>query len=384
MRAASLQASIRPTLAALAITAAAALGAAAPASAAAGDNTVSHHVAQSPQEVRAFWTAERMQAAEPVGAPYAGAMRARRGQAFGAAPGRGRAPTLIPPTRGVSTYDYEPGSETGFPQRVHGKVFFIPPEGGFAMCSGTLVASRLQNVVFTAAHCAAGGGLFVTNLIFVPGYRDGVAPFGTFPAVGMLVPEQWLLAESFSFDAAIVQLAVPLEAQLGARGVAFNKAPKSTYQIFGYPAKPPPYDGERLIACDAAFVTLEFTGYPFSTVAAPCNMMQGSSGGGWVIPSGHVTSVVSHGSCDFDPATCGQTSGPYFGEAVKDLYNRAGGSAQCPPSTLALKQAKKKLRRTKKLAKRAHGKRAQRRADRTLRKSRRLVGKAQATRDEFC
>jgi len=291
---------------------------------------------------------------------------------------------MIPPTRGVSTYDYEPGAEVDFPQRVHGKVFFTKVDGGGAMCSGTLVASRLQNVVFTAGHCVADTGAFVTNLIFVPAYRDGVAPFGTYPAAGMLVPEAWLLAESLSYDAAIVQLGVPLEAQLGARGAAFNKAPKSAYQIFGYPAQPSPYDGERLIACDAAFLALEYTGHPFSTIAAPCNMMQGSSGGGWVIPSGHVTSVVSHGSCDFDPSTCGQISGPYFGDAVRALYNRAGGSAQCPPATQALKQARKKLRRAKKAENRARAERAERRTHRRLRKSRRVLGKAKSRYAEFC
>jgi hypothetical protein len=368
-----------------ALAATAALCAAAPAAA---EGSVAHDVAQTPQAVEAFWTPQRMQSAKPADVTQAGGLTlARQGHVPPTARLSGRAPTVIPPSRGVSTFDYEPGTETGFPQRVHGKVFFTPVGGGLAMCSGTLVSSLLQNTVFTAAHCVAESGHFVSNLIFVPGYRDGVAPFGTFAATGMIAAEEWLLAESLSFDAAVVQLAVPLEAQLGARGVAFNKAPKSTYQIFGYPGKPAPYNGERLIACDAAFLALENTGRPFSTTATPCNMMQGSSGGGWVIPSGHVTSVVSHGRCDFDPSTCGQISGPYFGDEVKALYNRAGGSAQCPPAREQLKRAKKKFKRAKKASRRARGKRAERktkRAERKLRRSHRVLGKAQARRDEFC
>ncbi len=383
MRTAKPQASRRPILAAIAVVAAAALSTAAPASAAAGDSTTSYSVTQSPQEVRSFWTPERMRAAEPLelsAAPRT--LRARRAPAA-ASLRPSKEPTLIPPTGGASTYDYEPGTETGFPARVHGKVFFSTLEGE-AMCSGTLVSSRLQNVVFTAAHCVADAGAFVNNLAFVPGYRDGTAPFGVYPAAGLLAPDQWLVASSLSHDAAIVQLGVPLEAQLGARGVAFNKAPRSTYQIFGYPARPAPYDGERLIACDASFLELQYTGYPFSTTAFPCNMMQGSSGGGWVTPSGHVTSVVSHGSCDFDPSTCGQISGPYFGDAVKALYRWAGGSAQCPPAKLALKTARKKVKRAKKAAKRASSDRAERKADRRLRKSLKKHSRADSRHDEVC
>jgi hypothetical protein len=366
---------------AAAVVAAVALWGAATAGAAA---VVPHEVAQSPRDVREHWTPERMQAADPAVAPVAGTLRTERRKRLSPRPGDRTTPTSIPPSRGAFTYDYEPGPEIEFPQRVHGKVFFTTVDGGGAMCSGTLVSSRLQDVVFTAGHCVSEGGQFVTNLIFIPGYRDGQEPFGAYPAAGVLVHQQWLEEENLSYDAAVVQLGVPLEAQLGARGVVFNKSPKTSYQIFGYPARPDPYDGERLIACDASFYALEYTGYPFSTVAAPCNMMQGSSGGGWVVPTGQVASVVSHGSCDFDPSACGQISGPYFGDAVKALYNRAGGSAQCPPATKALKRARKKLRRAKRASTRTHSKRATRLGKRRLRKSKRVFTKAKARHEEVC
>jgi hypothetical protein len=336
---------------------------------------------QSPAEIRAYWTPERMQAAEPVDLPQSS------GSPTAAAPApvaRGRA-VEIHPTSGVSSFDFQPGLEATYPQSVHGKVFFtIPADDShptlLGSCSGTLVASLLKNVVFTAGHCVQDQGEPSQNFMFVPGYRNGSEPFGEYPATTLLAPEEWIQEGDFSHDVAIAQLASPLELSLGARGVAFNKAPRTAYKIFGYPAEPyPTYDGEFLIECDAPFFGLEAgISHPFSTVVYPCGMKQGSSGGGWVNPDGYVVSVVSHGYTD--PALDGQMAGPYFGEAVKRLYNQAGGSAECPPAKQALTKAKKQVKKARKADKRRDSKKTAKK----LRKASKRLGKAKRKRDSVC
>ena len=324
-----------------------------------------------------------MQSAEPVDSPEVGGPSssvASLASAYSQASGQ---TVEIHPTSGKSTYDYQPGSETSFPQQVHGKIFFsVPGQGDFA-CSGTLVASLLRNVVVTAGHCVDDPDVqqWSTDLIFIPAYRDGAAPLGTYPAASLLSTDEWTQGGDLSYDVGIAQLATPLEDQLGGRGIVFNKPPKSNYQIFGYPGLPnPPYNGERLVACDASFFALQYTGHPFSTVAYPCDMQEGSSGGGWVTPAGDVASVVSHGSCEFDPTTCGQIAGPYFGDTIKKLYNKAGGSAECPPARQAAKQAGKQVRKAKKLA-RHH---SSRKAAKRLKKASRKFNKAKNKRDSVC
>jgi hypothetical protein len=323
-----------------------------------------------------------MQSAEPVDSPEVAGPPAAVASAASDSQADGHA-VEIHPTSGKSTYDYEPGSETSFPQQVHGKIFFtIPTQGDFA-CSGTLVASLLRNVVFTAGHCVDDPDVqqWSVNLIFIPAYRDGAAPLGAYPATSLLSTDEWTKSGDLSYDVGIAQLGTPLEDQLGARGIVFNKPPKSNYQIFGYPGLPnPPYNGERLVACDASFYSLQYTGHPFSTVAYPCDMQEGSSGGGWVTPAGDVASVVSHGSCEFDPTTCGQIAGPYFGDAIKALYNKAGGSAECPPARLAAKQAAKQVKKAKKLARHHSSHKAAKR----LKKAARKLNKAKNERDGVC
>jgi hypothetical protein len=324
-----------------------------------------------------------MQWAQPVDSPeVSGPSAAAASVASADSQARGRA-VEIHPTFGTSTYDYQPGLETSFPQRVHGKIFFsVPTRGDFA-CSGTMVASLLRNVVVTAGHCVDDPDVqqWSTDLIFIPAYRDGAAPLGAYPAASLLSTDEWTKGGDLSYDVGIAQLATPLEDQLGARGIVFNKPPKSSYQIFGYPGLPnPPYNGERLVACDASFFSRQYTGHPLSTVAYPCDMQEGSSGGGWVTPAGAVASVVSHGSCEFDPSTCGQIAGPYFGDTIKALYNKAGGSAECPPARQAAKQAGKQLKKAKKVA-RHH---SSRRAAKRLKKASRKFNKAKNKRDGFC
>jgi hypothetical protein len=344
-------------------------------------DVVASDVPQDPAEVRSFWTPERMQEAQPLGLPeQAGSPTFARPAASSNAEG-----STIPPSRGAALYDFQPGAETSFPQSVHGKLFFEIPANEshpelLATCSGTVVSSRLQNVVFTAGHCVVEGGEPSTNMVFVPGYRDGAEPFGEYPVATLLTTEEWATDGDLAFDAAIAQLASPIEQTLGARGISFNKAPKTSYKIFGYPAEPSDtYDGEKLIECDAPLFGLEVGfSHPFSNVAFPCDMRQGSSGGGWVNPAGNVVSVVSHGYVD--PSLSDQIAGPYFGAAVKRLYNAAGGSAQCPPARKALKAAKGKARKARKLAKRTGSRRAKQR----LRKANRRLSKARGKRDNYC
>jgi hypothetical protein len=354
----------------------------------AGAETVSMPEGQDPAQVRSYWTPERMQSAQPLQVPaFSGAAvlpspgyaRARRS--------RGRV-VRIHATRGELA-DFQPGAETTFPNLVHGKVFFTLPSLGDFACSGTLIASRLHNVVFTAGHCAydPDTAQAATNWVFVPGYRDGSEPLGEFPAATLLTSDEWVAGGDTNFDVAVAELANPLEDLIGARGIAFNKAPNTDYEIFGYPGEPdPPYDGQRLIECDAPFYGLELApSHPFSIVAYPCNMTHGASGGGWVDPAGEVVSLSSH--VYSDPALDDQIAGPFFGDEIKKLYNAAGGSAECPPARHAVKSARKRLRNARRQVKRAHrraARRGSRRARRRLHRARRSLGRAQSRRDSVC
>lgn len=71
-------------------------------------------------------------------------------------------------------------TNTSYPYRAAGKLFFNIGNSTF-LCSASLIK---RGVVVTAAHCVANFGQrqFYSNWQFVPGYRNGSAPFGVWTA----------------------------------------------------------------------------------------------------------------------------------------------------------------------------------------------------------
>lgn len=242
----------------------------------------------------------------------------------------------------AATGDFIPGNTSVYPQRIHGKIFFRIGSDNFT-CSGTIVESAGQNVVFTAGHCVydqiAG---FVNEVAFVPGYENGNSPYGIFSGSQWFTTPRWASSGSNSYDIGVVALQEPVEA-LGSRKIAFDLNPvvnkrKREYTIYGYPSKPAElFDGQTLQGCRVAFSSYDRTPpniAPLPMRAGPCRMQQGASGGGWVTLGNFLSSVVSYGYCDNLPKDCGKIYGPVFSNAAKALYVRAGGSV--PPTVKVL------------------------------------------------
>ncbi|MGH2715059.1 MAG: trypsin-like serine peptidase [Thermoleophilaceae bacterium] len=272
------------------------------ASAAPADRVDLTRVTQSREAVVDYWTVERMEKAVPVD-------RAR-GNGFG----RGK-PAAIP----FESYEY-PGSYTVYPATTHGKVFFTL-RGTNYVCSGTALNSSNRSVVWTAGHCLnEGPGAFATNWAFVPAYRDGSRPFGTWTARTLMTTSAWGNQGDISYDlgAAVVSTSggTALTDAVGGRNVAFNYDRNQFYTSFGYPAAPP-FTGGRLWLCESQLGASDPTTSP-QTMGIGCDMTGGSSGGGWIV-GGSVYSVNSYGYSNQRNVMYG----PYHGSVAQGLYNQA-------------------------------------------------------------
>jgi hypothetical protein len=53
--------------------------------------------------------------------------------------------------------------------------------------TASVVHSPHRGLILTAAHCPSGGG----DLVFVPGYRDGRAPYGVWAVERRFLPDGW-------------------------------------------------------------------------------------------------------------------------------------------------------------------------------------------------
>ncbi|MFE0188825.1 trypsin-like serine peptidase [Streptomyces sp. NPDC058989] len=290
------------------------------------------HRSPAPQTVAdAFWTASRMRSAAPLdlAAPAKGALTTAVPRS---------APLKVPPTLpqlpkvpslpsllpGVLPQAGGPWTGGGAVTKTAGRVFFTY-QGRNASCSGDAVTSGNKSTVITAGHCVKLQGNWHTNWVFVPGYHDGEAPYGKWPAAKTLATPQWTASEDINYDVGAAVVA-PLDGKkltdvVGGQGLSFNSGYNKAMYAFGYPAAAP-YDGSKLIYCSG------------NTIKDPlfskdhglsCNMTGGSSGGPWFTSfdektgTGLQASVNSFGY-QFLPNTM---FGPYFGDDAKNLYEKA-------------------------------------------------------------
>lgn len=229
--------------------------------------------------------------------------------------------------------EFSGGYYTGGGQVVKttGKVFFTLGGTNY-QCSGSSVKANNKDLVLTAGHCVnQGPGAFATNFIFIPGYNDGAAPDGKFPARKLTTTTQWKRNGDLNYDVGLAVVSrshgVHLASKVGAQGIAFNQPRGKVMYSFGYPAASP-YDGSSLAWCHAQ-VADDSVG-DSSDEGMNCNMTGGSSGGPWYLNYNEKTGVGlanSLNSFKYQVLLFGGDTmyGPYFGSVIQSLYKTAQG-----------------------------------------------------------
>jgi len=99
-----------------------------------------------------------------------------------------------------------------YPNRAAGKLFFSDTvHGGNFQCSASVIQRR---IVVTAGHCVAHGSPdagtrhFYSNFLFIPAYRDGLAPFGSYSWAFAVTTNNWFLSGAVpnSQDVAMIEV----------------------------------------------------------------------------------------------------------------------------------------------------------------------------------
>ncbi|MEU1602031.1 trypsin-like serine peptidase [Micromonospora matsumotoense] len=271
------------------------------------------------KEVADFWTPERMASAVDLDFP----------KSAGAATSSSRAPRPTGPAGTVAPVvpSIAGGPRTMLNEAVTvGKVYFTVPGGGTASCSASTVASAKRRLVVTAGHCVhqGGGGQWYTNWQFVPRYRNGVRPFGTFVAYSLSTRGAWASSSSYAEDMGIAVMSnggiynAKVVDTVGGNGLRWNWGYSVAVTALGYPSNLG--GGESQQYCQST--TWDAGG---QQIRMYCNMTYGSSGGPWLqeyndsIGAGYINSTVSHG----DNPGNGQFDGPYYDDDIKSLYDYA-------------------------------------------------------------
>jgi len=311
-----------------------------------GKFITSHAPQTSPDEIKAFWTQERMfqalenplikeiltedlkmklDAAEPVGEPQNSPPYCpdcpKNQSDYGAMgqpePGSSLSASPCPASGYTWAYDQ---ANTSYPERVIGRLFLVTNTGALASCSASLINRRL---VLTAGHCVCSGtGAWFSKFYFIPGYKNGAEPYGRGYEGNIFVYNDYLYTGVWSLDIAMMILTADMGNSLGWLGYSANRDPATQLWLqFGYPAQNP-FDGNWLVS------VLSRMGYRVSGIGSPYPVAVGSiftpgaSGGPWIVTNG--SDLYANGLNSAKPVSCGETSiSPYFGDAAWNIFEYA-------------------------------------------------------------
>ena len=179
-------------------------------------------------------------------------------------------------------------------------------------CSASVVHSPGRDLVLTAAHCVYGSGV---GIEFIPGYHDGIAPYGVWDVERAWLDPAWVQGQDPQHDVAVLEVVqlggALIEDRTGAATLGAAPAAGSTVTVDGYVAG----SGGRPITCTAPVYYTE--GFP----SFDCDgYADGVSGGPW-LAGRKVVGVIGglhQGGCT--PSTSYSSA---FGSDTKHLLARA-------------------------------------------------------------
>jgi hypothetical protein len=180
----------------------------------------------------------------------------------------------------------------------------------------------------TAAHCIGSGRGTITSFVFIPGYANGIGPYGAWTARALVVDPQWSRSGDPDYDVGFVVLS-PYDGKniqdvVGADPIAFGAGYSHLVQVTGYPQQ------------DDAAVTCEnwTTKYSGTQLRFACGgFYAGTSGSPWVVVDGdaaaHPPEIVGViGGYQRGGDTNSVSYSVYLSSAIEGLYERAEAASQ--------------------------------------------------------
>jgi V8-like Glu-specific endopeptidase len=305
-----------------------------------------------------YWTAARRRAAEPLSLLTLPGSAGRAGSAATPLAATGAIQDLAEPT---TVEGEDTGDPTLFPNRANGKIYGVYEiQSGHKIlveeyeCSGSVIDSVAGDVVLTAGHCVIDPktGTVAQEVVFVPGYREGAAPYGRWAATAYATTEEWADTAGTedpdeAGDLAVLVLAEnagkDVEEAVGGLGISFEQTQAQTedqtYTQYGYPAKEP-YDGEILYSNTTAYAGSDHNFSP-ATIKIASDFTAGSSGGPWTIGPSSSPTVVSLTDYVYEHSP-GFIYGAYLGKAARVVFDEVNvarspagevGTGSSPPAT---------------------------------------------------
>lgn len=214
------------------------------------------------------------------------------------------------------------GPEFGTSRTVHdtrgtaavGAIFDGPvSSSGDHFCTASVIDSPGGDLLVTAAHCLGGG---TDDLYFVPGYHDGIAPYGVWRIGRATVDPRWSDTQDPDYDVAFAAVQ-PLHGRrvqdvVGGYTLDTSGPENATVRLTGYPS-----------SADAPLTCVNrASAFSGTQSRIACSAYSGgTSGSPWVVGGNRVIGVI--GGFEQGGATPDVSYSAAFGDAVAALYRQA-------------------------------------------------------------
>ncbi|GAA4625045.1 hypothetical protein GCM10023196_027680 [Actinoallomurus vinaceus] len=254
---------------------------------------------QTPAEIQAYWTPERLRTAEEEatatpepddeGTPTTTPASTMSDSGTGSAPpsARTRDADALTPFSASKVWSAH-GTQ---PAATIGKLYYTNNAGGRYYCSATVINSDNHSTIWTAGHCVTDGHKhWYSKFLFAPDYHDGQWPYGTWAWTKVAAPHGYHDGKSRSFDMAAIALAPNSAGRrvgdvVGWQGYKFGKAYDQTdwsdVRSFGFPVNTHP-SRSGISGADLRFCVDSKTYRESLFQVVDCDMGSGSSGGPWL------------------------------------------------------------------------------------------------------
>jgi V8-like Glu-specific endopeptidase len=194
---------------------------------------------------------------------------------------------------------------------------------GDHFCTAGVVNSPRGNLLITAAHCIhdGRGKGYRSDLAFVPGYHDGVRPYGTWSVTAAFVDPRWADSSDPDVDVGFLTVAPHQGRQIaevvGANRLMISQGFTNMVNVIGYPD-----DQQGPIACANHTVM-----HSDSQMRFDCDgFTDGTSGSPWLANydphtgTGDVVGVI--GGYELGGSTPDVSYTMYFDADVQQLYDQ--------------------------------------------------------------
>lgn len=194
--------------------------------------------------------------------------------------------------------------------------------GGKHFCSASVVHSPLGNLVLTAAHCVQQNTNSDANqeITFVPGYHDGISPYGEWTVTKTMVSPGWTMTSDPDLDFAFLsveQTGNPrsVESITGANSLGVDYGFSNTVMLSGYPdtSETPTTCQNTTTEENPQQMRIDCAGFP-----------DGTSGGPWITEVdsatglGKIIGVIGGFQLGGDSPDVSYSS--YFDSKISSLY----------------------------------------------------------------